>query len=121
MVRAHNGGAQAESTLPIYAPPGVTLRILDDEGTVQINDRIIDLTPTELQLLQHLARHPRVLQPAERLLREVWEYPVGSGDTALVRTHVRNLRRKIELDPARPTILLSIHGRGYTLNIDPNA
>ncbi len=117
--RPRNDAAEAGSVRSVYMPPGTTLRVLPEERAVQVGARTVELTATELHLLQYLAQRPGALFPAERLLEEVWRYPAGTGDPALVRTHVRNLRRKIETDPARPTILLSLHGRGYTLNIVP--
>ena len=45
----------------------------------------------------------------------VWQYPADAGDAALVRNHIRNLRRKLEDSPERPEIIQSRHGRGYTI------
>ena len=53
------------------------------------------LTPAEFELLKYLMQHPDQILPSERLLQEVWLYPAGVGDPAVVRWHVKNLRRKI--------------------------
>ena len=102
-----------------YTPPSATLRLIPKERVAQVNDRRARLTPTELQLLAYLINQPGVLHSAESLLQAVWHYPPGMGSPALVRTHIRNLRRKLELDPSRPAILISMHGRGYILNAIP--
>lgn len=95
---------------------GVTLvRLMLDDHRAYINDREINLTPVEYELLKYLCESPFRLHTAEDLLTHVWRYPNGVGDSALVRNHIRNLRRKIELDPERPMILQSQHGRGYVL------
>jgi DNA-binding response OmpR family regulator len=88
-----------------------------DEGRrrVHINDREVALTPVEYELLSHLCHAPFRLHTADDLLTGVWRYPSGVGDAALVRNHIRNLRRKIEIDPERPAILQSRHGRGYVI------
>jgi DNA-binding response OmpR family regulator len=83
---------------------------------VVIDNQSISLTPTEFALLDHLCRHPDVYHTATALLENLWHYPPNSGDTALVRNHIRNLRRKIEIDPDHPTIIVSLHGRGYSVN-----
>jgi len=99
--------AQAASTETLYMDAATQ--------TVTINRRRIELTPTEFSLLEHLAQHPANPKTAAQLLETVWQYPTGSGDTALVRNHIRNLRRKIEKDPDHPQIILSLHGRGYVI------
>jgi len=91
------------------------LRLDSGNQKVQINNRRVSLTPTEYSLLEHLCRHQDEHHTAHNLLEDLWNYPPGGGDTALVRNHIRNLRRKIEIDPDHPTILVSLHGRGYTV------
>ncbi len=83
---------------------------------VIVDGRVVQLTPTEFSLLAYLCNHLGELHTAQDLLERLWGYPAGGGDTALVRNHIRNLRRKMERDPDHPAIIVSLHGRGYTLN-----
>jgi len=92
------------------------LRLDPETRTVTVNERRAVLTATEYELLDYLFRHPDRYHTAQSLLEALWGYAPGSGDTALVRNHIRNLRRKIEADPDHPNIIVSLHGRGYTLN-----
>jgi two-component system KDP operon response regulator KdpE len=83
----------------------------DEEPTVEIGALIVDLaahtvtrdgqevhlTPTEFQLLRALVRNRGRLMTHRALLTEVWG-PAWSNDTATLRTHVANLRRKVEPD-----------------------
>jgi DNA-binding response OmpR family regulator len=89
------------------------LRLVPSSCRVYIGEREVTLTRVEFDLLRFLARAPFQAFSAEDLLMRVWRYPQGVGDSALVRNHVRNVRRKIEADPERPLILQSRHGRGY--------
>jgi DNA-binding response OmpR family regulator len=91
----------------------VALELNAVQNSVSVNGRSIVLTPTEYQLLDYLCHHLSQHHTAPKLLQDVWNYPPGAGDTALVRNHIRNLRRKIEVDPDHPSIILSLHGRGY--------
>ena len=83
-----------------------------DEHTVRRGDAEITLTPLEFDLLLALARRPRQAFTREVLLEEVWGYRHAS-DTRLVNVHVQRLRSKIELDPERPEIIVTVRGVGY--------
>ncbi len=75
----------------------------------------IVLTPTEFSLLEYMMRHPGMLMPTSKLLEEVWDYPPGVGDPALVRMHIRNLREKLEDDPSEPKYIQTVGRQGYTI------
>jgi two-component system response regulator MtrA len=72
----------------------------------------IPLTPLEFDLLVALARKPRQVFTREVLLEQVWGYR-HAADTRLVNVHVQRLRAKIEPDPERPEIILTVRGVGY--------
>jgi len=72
----------------------------------------INLTPLEFDLLVALARKPRQVFTREVLLEQVWGYR-HAADTRLVNVHVQRLRAKIEADPERPEIILTVRGVGY--------
>jgi DNA-binding response OmpR family regulator len=80
-----------------------------------VDGREVELTQVEYELLLYLCREPDKLHSTHELLMKVWQYPSDAGDAALVRNHVRNLRRKLEIAPERPEIVQSRHGRGYTV------
>ena len=67
------------------------------------------LTPTEFDLLLHLAERPRAVLPRERLLAEVWGWADASG-TRTVDSHIKGLRRKLGAD-----LIRTVHGVGYAL------
>ncbi|HMC70124.1 MAG TPA: MtrAB system response regulator MtrA [Mycobacteriales bacterium] len=72
----------------------------------------IGLTPLEFDLLAALARKPGQVFTREHLLEQVWGYR-HAADTRLVNVHVQRLRAKIERDPERPEIVLTVRGVGY--------
>jgi DNA-binding response OmpR family regulator len=69
------------------------------------------LTPTEFDLLVHLAERPRAVQSRERLLSEVWGWSDGTG-TRTVDSHIKALRRKLGTD-----LIRTVHGIGYALEV----
>jgi two-component system response regulator MtrA len=72
----------------------------------------IPLTPLEFDLLVALAKKPRHVFSREVLLEQVWGYR-HAADTRLVNVHVQRLRSKVELDPERPEIVVTVRGVGY--------
>jgi DNA-binding response OmpR family regulator len=70
------------------------------------------LTPTEFDLLVHLAGHPRTVLPRERLLADVWGWADASG-TRTVDSHIKGLRRKLGSD-----LIRTVHGVGYALEVE---
>lgn len=82
------------------------------EHTVRRGEEEITLTPLEFDLLLALARRPKQAFTREVLLEEVWGYRHAS-DTRLVNVHVQRLRSKVEKDPERPEIVVTVRGIGY--------
>jgi two-component system, OmpR family, response regulator MtrA len=75
-------------------------------------DEAIALTPLEFDLLVCLARKPWQVFTREVLLEQVWGYR-HAADTRLVNVHVQRLRSKVEHDPERPEIVVTVRGVGY--------
>ena len=73
--------------------------------------RELQLTVREFDLLRWFLSHPGVVYDRETILREVWGWEVG--DLSTVTVHVRRLREKIEPDPGRPRLLVTVFGVGY--------
>jgi len=72
----------------------------------------VNLTPLEFDLLVCLARRPWQVFTREQLLEQVWGYR-HAADTRLVNVHVQRLRSKIERDPERPEVVVTVRGVGY--------
>jgi two-component system response regulator MtrA len=87
--------------------------VIDVAGhSVRRGEEVISLTPLEFDLLVALARKPWQVFTREVLLEQVWGYR-HAADTRLVNVHVQRLRSKIERDPERPDIVLTVRGVGY--------
>jgi two-component system KDP operon response regulator KdpE len=86
---------------------------LDIAGhSVAVSGEPVHLTPTEFELLKTLVGNRGRLMTHSVLLREVWG-PASEDDTPLLRTHVANLRRKIEPEPSTPRYITTDPGIGY--------
>jgi two-component system KDP operon response regulator KdpE len=84
-------------------------------------DAPVHLTPLEYRVLECLARQGGMIVRQDQLIRVVWG-PGHSGDTSSLRVCVKNLRDKLEPDPARPRYLITEAGLGYRLTTgEPSA
>ncbi len=79
---------------------------------VEADGRTIELTPTEFQLLLTLARQPGRIFTRSQLLDAIHGLAFESYERA-IDAHVKNLRHKLEPDPARPRYVLTVYGVGY--------
>jgi DNA-binding response OmpR family regulator len=105
--------AQPQKVAEVLVVGGLELNVRTREASSGARTAI--LTPTEFSLLEYLMRRPGEILPTYHLLEEVWEYPPGVGDPALVRMHIRNLREKLEEDPSQPQWVLTVGRQGYVV------
>ncbi|MCM3880825.1 MAG: response regulator transcription factor [Vicinamibacterales bacterium] len=79
---------------------------------VRVRGNAVDVTRQEFNLLYLLASHPGIVFTRERLLSKVWqEQSFVTGRS--VDTLVKRLRKKIEVDPAEPKLIVTVWGDGY--------
>jgi len=79
-----------------------------------LEDKALELSPKEFDLLAFLAQNRELVFSREQLLEKVWGYDYA-GETRTVDVHIRWLRQKIESDPAKPERLITVRGTGYKL------
>jgi len=82
--------------------------------TATVGGQAMDLTPTEFHLLAALARQPGRIFSREQLLEAIHGVAFDGYDRS-VDSHIKNLRRKIELDPRQPRRIETVYGMGYRL------
>jgi DNA-binding response OmpR family regulator len=85
-----------------------------DRKTLQIqrDGKTAPLTLRELHLLETFCRHPGEALSRDMLLNEVWGIDY-LGTTRTLDQHIANLRKKVEVEPASPTVITTVHGVGY--------
>ncbi len=88
------------------------LRIDPSARQVWIQDREIDLTPIEFDLLYALARHQGRVLSRDQLIEQVWGYDYY-GDERVVDVHIGRLRKKLEETPDAPKYVITVRGVGY--------
>jgi DNA-binding response OmpR family regulator len=97
--------------------PNSSIRIGDIEldsarRRVRKNSALVRLTPTEFNLLHYLMLHAGLAMAHSRILGAVWGVEYG-GELEYLRTYVRQLRKKLEDDPAEPKYLLTDASYGH--------
>jgi DNA-binding response OmpR family regulator len=109
--RSSTVGSSAESF------GGGTLTLDEATRRVTVSGELVELTPTEWGVLLALAAQPGRVCSRYELINRVRGYEFD-GYERTVDSHVKNLRRKIELDPTHPTIVQTVTGVGYRLGLD---
>jgi DNA-binding response OmpR family regulator len=92
------------------------LRIDRGSRKVCINDKEINLTTKEFDLLNFLVSNPNHVFSREHLFDKLWGWD-STGDQNTVTVHIRKIREKIESNPSSPQFIETIWGAGYRLNI----
>ena len=94
------------------------LRIDPTRREVYREGTLVPLTPLEFDLLRPLASFPGRVWTREQLLRRVWGHDYF-GDERVVDAHVKELRRKLGDDAARPAFIQTVRGVGYKFVDEP--
>lgn len=94
------------------------LEILPAKRQVSLKGKLLDFTALEFELLLHFAQHPGHVFSRNQLLSAVWGYS-HDGYEHTVTTHINRLRAKLELDPMRPQLILTVRGAGYKMREAP--
>jgi two-component system response regulator RegX3 len=82
---------------------------------VTVRDRTVSLTRSEFQLLRLLAARPGEVFSRAKIMEELWQTEFD-GDERACDVHISNLRQKVEIDPQRPDLVLTVRGIGYKFN-----
>ncbi|MCZ6503102.1 MAG: response regulator transcription factor [Gammaproteobacteria bacterium] len=81
---------------------------------------LVSLTPKETNLLLVLVEKPNHVWSRQELLQKVWGHAAEVASRT-VDTHIAELRRKLEIDPAMPQFIQTARSAGYWLNTDPRS
>ena len=84
-----------------------------EQKTIYKDNRPLELSQREYDLICYLAAQPGKVFSREMLMEHVWNYEGYVGDVRAVDVAVRRLREKIEDDPANPTVIVTKRGVGY--------
>lgn len=93
------------------------IRMDYEAGTVYRDDTPIVLTDLEYRVLCFLTTRAGETVDTRTLYEGVWNEPYLEGSTAsTIMVHIRNLRKKLEHDPANPTLIRTVWGKGYRID-----
>lgn len=105
-----SGGEVESSNSKVTTYGNLTIDMTKYE--VRKDDRVLELTLREFELLKYLAEQENQVFSREQLLEEVWGYEYY-GDIRTVDVTVRRLREKVEDDPGEPKYIMTKRGIGY--------
>lgn len=103
---------QQQGARPVFRSGRLSVDLV--RRIVLLDDSELHLSPKEYEILQQLVLHAGKVLTHKHLLRAVWGSELES-DVQYLRVYVRQLRAKIESDPAQPSLILTESGVGYRL------
>ena len=113
-VLRRGGNGQSESEVGVLTVANIKMDI--DRHQVSVGGQPISLPLKEFELLEFLMRNPGRVLTRNQLIDRVW----GSdyvGDTKTLDVHIKRLRAKVEKDPANPTLIQTVRGLGYKIEL----
>jgi len=114
LIALSNGEVESTTNAVMQLGP---LTIYPGRYQISVNDRNIDLTPTEFDLLLYLAAHRGRVVSCHELVREVRGYAVDEAEAReVIRPHVSNLRRKLKQSGQDEDLIVNVRGIGYRLS-----
>ena len=93
-----------------------SLEINCERGIVRKNGVQIEMTKTESELLKFLVAHRGEPVSARTLYENVWSEKFLPASAKTVMVHILKLRKKLEDDPANPTLIRTVWGKGYQID-----
>ena len=84
-------------------------------GQVTRDEEPLNLTPIEFRLFSYLARHRGQVLSRAQIVEAIWGHSPDPDSEQTVNVHIRRLREKVERDPSRPMLILTVPGLGYRL------
>lgn len=96
------------------------LTIDQDQHTVHLSDRLIELTPTEFEILVTLARHPKRVFSRLQIMEQA-QGDAFEGYERTIDAHIKNIRLKLEPNPRKPVYIQTVFGLGYKFEAGENA
>jgi DNA-binding response OmpR family regulator len=114
LLRAAQANAQAQPSIIRNGE----VELQPQRRQVRVRGESLDFTALEFDLLLHFAQHPGHVFSRSQLLNAVWGY-THDGYEHTVTTHINRLRAKLEADPMRPELILTVRGAGYKMRDAP--
>ncbi|MBF0268215.1 MAG: response regulator transcription factor [Alphaproteobacteria bacterium] len=105
-------GIVAKGSDPVFKSGALRIDLV--RHVVTVDGKTIHLSPREFALLRYMAQHADKVITHQMILKEVWG-AAHLNDTHYLRVFVGRLRQKLEADPARPRLLVTVSGVGYRL------
>ena len=111
-------GLEIDSTLELGDDLSIDMRNLNGTRTSNASDTI-QFTRREIEILQFLHQNSERPVSRDELLNKIWGYAKDLDlETRTVDIHIAKLRRKIEINPAKPELLITVRGAGYKLQVN---
>ena len=89
------------------------LKVHKENGRVWMNQKEISLTEMEYRILKLLIANPKHVFSNKELYENIWDEPYLYTANNTIMVHIRNLRKKLEINPSNPKYIRTVWGKGY--------
>lgn len=110
--QVYRGKKEEEEAKEHYIEAG-GFRINNTYNEVYTGDTEVSLSDIEYQILRLIMQYPKRIFSAQNLYESIWSEPYFYSCNATVMVHIRNLRKKVEVDPQNPQFISTVWGKGY--------
>lgn len=94
------------------------IKILLLHGQVYKNGELLELTAAEYKMLCYFMKHANMVLTKEQILNQLWDCDGNYIDNNTLTVYIRRLRMRIEDDPGKPEMIVTVRGMGYKWNVN---
>ncbi|MBC7474372.1 MAG: response regulator transcription factor [Candidatus Sericytochromatia bacterium] len=112
----NNTKPDEKEKISVNQEPKINNLVWSKNSSFKINNKTVIFTAVEFDIFNYLYTNHYKMITSEEILHKVMEYPKGAGNPEAIRTHIKNIRLKIEENREKPEIITYISRKGYFLD-----
>ena len=88
------------------------------KGLAYKNGELLELTAVEYKMLCYFMKNANIVLSKDQILDQLWDCDGNYVDNNTLTVYIRRLRMKVENDPGKPEMIVTVRGMGYKWNVN---